>query len=136
MARPRTATFSLAGSRATISSITSGVSVKDTSVAMRVPTAGAARSAPRAVTVPTSIPPDPVTGLCILPAPATISVMRSRMASASPPASVRSWCQEAESTFRYSTSISTSPLRSGSEVSRRRACCGNTPRGSRDRCTP
>ena len=50
------------------SSITSGVRVSETSVATRSPTARpSGDSGPTSSTVPTSMPPEPVTGFCILP---------------------------------------------------------------------
>ena len=54
--------------------MTSGVSVSETSVATRSPTARpSGDSGPTSSTVPTSIPPEPVTGFCILPRAATMS---------------------------------------------------------------
>ena len=56
------------------SSMTSGVSVSETRVATRSPTARpSGDSGPTSSTVPTSIPPEPVSGFCILPRAATIS---------------------------------------------------------------
>ena len=55
-------------------------------------------------TVPISIPPEPVTGLCILPRSATIDSIAAAMAAGSPPVASRSWRKEAESRFSRSTS--------------------------------
>jgi hypothetical protein len=69
------------------------VSVSDTRVATRSPTATphlravAAASTPIQVTRPSSMPPDPVTGFCILPRSRTISAMRAPTRAASPPCS-------------------------------------------------
>ena len=49
----------------------SGVRLRETSVAMRSPAASpSAEADPASSTTPVSIPPDPVTGFCIFPAPA------------------------------------------------------------------
>ena len=54
--------------------MTSGVSVSETRVATRSPTTRpSGEPSPTSSTVPTSIPPEPVTGLCILPRLRTIS---------------------------------------------------------------
>ena len=74
-AYPSQGTCSLVPSqRASPSSMTSGVSVSETRVATRSPTSSPrGDSSPTSSTVPTSIPPEPVTGFCILPRVATIS---------------------------------------------------------------
>ena len=59
--------------------MTSGVRVSETSVATRSPTARpSGESGPTSSTVPTSMPPEPVSGFCILPRVATISSTSAR----------------------------------------------------------
>ena len=59
-------------------------------------------------TVPVSMPPEPVTGLCILPRLATMSSTSARTAAPSPPCFSRSWRNDAASRFSRATSIRTS----------------------------
>ncbi len=69
-----------------------GVRVSDTSVATRSPTARpSGDSGPTSATRPMSMPPDPVTGFCILPRSATIASTASRTAAPSPPWASCSW---------------------------------------------
>jgi hypothetical protein len=66
--------------------IASGVSVSDTSVATRSPGfRPRGDRGPASVTTPVSMPPEPVTGLCILPRLATISQTAVRIFAPSPP---------------------------------------------------
>ena len=59
--------------------MTSGVSVSETSVATRSPTCRpSGDSGPTSSTVPTSMPPEPVSGFCILPRVATMSSTSAR----------------------------------------------------------
>jgi hypothetical protein len=61
------------------------VSVRETSVVTRSPTARpSGESGPTSSTVPTSMPPDPVSGFCILPREATMSSTAARTLSPSP----------------------------------------------------
>ena len=86
IAWPRAGTCSLRPShRSSPSVMASGVSESDTSVATRSPTARpSGLCGPTSATVPTSMPPDPVTGFCILPRVATMSSTSARTASPSP----------------------------------------------------
>ena len=62
-----------------------GVSERETSVATRSPTASPSGDCgPTSVTVPMSMPPEPVTGFCILPRSATMASTSARTASPSP----------------------------------------------------
>src|SRR5258705_266557 len=81
-ARPRTSRRSACRCTARTSSRTRGVSVSDTSVAMRSPFFSSPRegcAAPTSATRPISIPPEPVTGFCIFPRAPTISRTRAPM---------------------------------------------------------
>ena len=65
--------------------MTSGVRVRETRVAMRWPGARpSGESGPACSTVPVSMPPDPVTGFCILPRVAMISSTAALILSGSP----------------------------------------------------
>ena len=88
IAWPPAGTCSLRPSHRSSPSVnTSGVRDRDTRVATRSPTARpSGLFGPTSATVPTSIPPDPVTGFCILPRLATMSSTSARTASPSP------WC--------------------------------------------
>ena len=69
----------------------SGVRLSDTSVATRSPGASpSGESGPASSTTPVSIPPEPVTGFCILPRSVTICSTAPRIASAEPPVDSRS----------------------------------------------
>ena len=103
-------TWSIAGLIATISSITSGVSESETSVAILSPTFRSPfHSGPISSTVPISIPPEPVHGFLCLPALATIPSIVSFIFSissavrSSPGFFPQAWSQtdvnEAESMF-------------------------------------
>ena len=66
--------------------MTSGVSVSETSVVTWSPTSRPMlASRPTSATVPVSMPPEPVTGLCILPRLRTMSRTSARTAWPSPP---------------------------------------------------
>ena len=65
-------------------------------------------SGPTSSTTPTSMPPEPVTGFCILPRAATISSTSARTAAPSPPCLVASWRKDAASRLSRSTRIRTS----------------------------
>ncbi len=139
MALPRTSIRSTSGWTARISSIRSGVSVSETSVAMRSP--GARSSAaglrgPTARTRPMSIPPEPVTGLCILPRSRTIRPTSSPMRAASRPTSSEICLKLAESMLRASTSMESSSSPSGRSGSSRSARWGSTPAGEMTRLRP
>ncbi len=83
IACPSTATWDALMSMAPILRRASGVRVSETSVQISSPTATPplGKSGPISATRPTSTPPDPVTGLCILPRARTISAIRVRMRS-------------------------------------------------------
>ena len=108
------------------SSMTSGVRVRLTRVATRSPTARpSGDSGPTSSTVPTSMPPEPVSGFCILPRVATMSSTARR--TASPSSWVRSsWRNDAASRLSRSTRMRTSSGHSSRRVSRRWAACGRT----------
>ena len=90
-------------------------------------------SGPTSSTTPISMPPEPVTGLCILPRVLMISRTRCRTARPSPPASSRSWRKLAASRLSRSTAMRTSSGPTAGSVSRRVAACGRTPFGSSTR---
>ena len=73
-----------------ISSILNGVNERETRVAILSPTFKSVfptKSSPIFSTVPIYIPPEPVTGFCILPFSATISLILAFIFSTSCPAS-------------------------------------------------
>ena len=111
--------------------MTSGVRVRETSVATRSPTAGrAGTSGPTSSTVPTSMPPEPVSGFCILPRVATMSRTAGpdRRRRRRRVVCVRSsWRYDAASRLSRSTRIRTSSGHSSRRVSRRWAAWGRTP---------
>ena len=81
-----------ASHRASPSVIASGVSDSDTRVAIRSPgRSPSGEAGPTASTTPVSIPPDPVTGFCILPRSATMPSTAERIRPGSPPCASRSW---------------------------------------------
>ena len=93
---------------------------------------------PTSATVPMSMPPDPVTGFCILPRVATMSSTSARTASPSSACFSRSCRKDAASRLRVSTSMRTSSGHSSGEASRRArglrqrpARRGRSPGGSR-----
>ena len=116
--------------------MTSGVSDSDTRVATRSPTARPrGDSGPTSSTVPMSMPPDPVTGFCILPRVATMSSTSARTASPSPACFSDSWRKDAASRLSVSMLMRTSSGHSSGEASSRWAACGSdAPAGSRTRC--
>ena len=119
--------------------MTSGVSERLTSVAIRSPGLSfpcAGCSGPTFRTRPSSIPPEPVTGFCIFPRAWTISWMRATTASGAPLHDSRICLNDAASTLRLSTSISSSEGRSGSDGSSRAARCGSTPGSPTTRPSP
>ena len=65
--------------------IASGVRVRETRVAMRWPgVRPSGEAGPTSSTVPVSMPPEPVTGFCILPRVAMISSTAALILSGSP----------------------------------------------------
>ena len=119
------------------SSMTSGVSVSETRVATRSPTdRPSGDCSPTSSTVPTSMPPEPVSGFCILPRAATISSTSARIRSPSPACLRSSWRYDAASRLSFSTRILTSSGHSSRRVSSRRAAWGRTSRSSSTRCRP
>src|SRR3954470_20449528 len=87
-------------------------------------------------TRPMSIPPDPVTGLCIFPRFRTISVTSPVRTCGSFCAALQSWRKLAASMLRCSTSMRSSSSPSASPGSSASACCGNTPLGRTTRRSP
>ena len=71
--------------RARPSVMTRGVRVRETRVAMRWPgIRPSGESGPASSTVPVSMPPEPVTGFCILPRVVMMSRTAARILSGSP----------------------------------------------------
>ncbi len=106
--------------RASPSSMTSGVSVRETRVATRSPTRRpSGDSGPTSSTMPMSMPPEPVTGFCILPRSRTIASTSSRTAAPSPACFSRSWRKDAASRLSRSTRTRTSSGHSSRRVSSR-----------------
>jgi hypothetical protein len=138
MACPAQGTCSEAASQpASPSVIASGVSDSDTRVATRCPARSPSGEAgPASSTTPMSIPPDPVTGFCILPRSATMPSTADRTAPGSPPCASRSWRNEAASRFSRSSRTRTSSGQIAGRGSSRQAACGSTPAGSATRCRP
>ncbi len=117
--------------------IRSGVRVSETRVATRCPTdSPSGESGPTASTTPMSMPPDPVTGFCILPRVRTMSRTAARTASPSPAQASESCRKEAASRFSRWTAMRTSSAAIAGSASSRRAAWGRTPGGSSTRCTP
>ena len=102
----------------------------------RRPPGRAATRGPTSSTVPTSMPPEPVTGFCILPRVAMMSSTSARTASPSPPCLVRQLPErrgvEVEPLDR-DPHLVRPELAAGSS---RSAAWGSTPAGSRTRCRP
>ncbi len=106
----------------------------------RHPVAGprgrAASRGPASSTTPVSMPPEPVTGFCILPRLATISSTAARIAAGSPPMRL---AQLPERRGVEVQPLDTDPhlvrpqLRAGVQPA---AACGSTPAGSSTRCSP
>ena len=70
--------------------IASGVRLSETSVAMRIPgRRPSGDRGPASATTPVSMPPEPVTGLCILPRRAITPSTAARIASGVPPVDSR-----------------------------------------------
>src|SRR5690606_18710498 len=95
-------------------------------------------SGPTSATVPISMPPEPVTGLCSLPRVAMSSRTAARIAAPSPPWASVSCRKLAASRLSRDTATRTSsgPIRGSG--SNRQAACGSTrrPGGSLTRCNP
>ena len=96
-------------------------------------------SGPTSATTPVSMPPDPVTGFCILPRAATMprTAPRSAAARLPPPfgpsaAASVSWRNEAASRFSRSTRTRASSGHSSGLGSSRHAACGSAPAGLDD----
>ena len=108
--------------------IRSGVRLNDTSVVIWSPTTTSRPAfGPTSATVPTSMPPDPVTGFCILPRSATMASTSARTASPSPWCFSLSWRKLAASRLSRATSIRISSGHRSGSASNRRAACGRTP---------
>jgi hypothetical protein len=95
-----------------------------------------ASALPTARTVPMSMPPDPVTGLCSLPRWATMPQTISPTRLASPPASALICVKLAASTLSALTSMRISLSAIDIWLSIFHAPWGNTPRGSITRWVP
>ena len=115
-----------------------GVRERETRVATRSPAESpSGDSGPTSATVPMSMPPEPVTGFCILPRSATMARTSARTASPSPPCFSESWRKDAASRLSVSTSMRTSSGHSSGPASRTRAAWGSAaPAGSVTRCRP
>src|SRR3954471_3834555 len=135
---PAVGTCSLRPSQPASASVTrSGVRVSDTRVATRWPgSSPSGDSGPTSSTTPISIPPEPVTGLCILPRLSMIPSTAARTAAPSPPAASDSWRKEAASRLSRRTAMRTSSGPMAGSASSRWAAWGSTPIGSSTRCTP
>ena len=115
----------------------SGVRLSETSVAMTSPGfSPSGDCSPTSATTPVSIPPEPVTGFCILPRLLTISSTADFIAAGSPPVASRSWRKDAASRLSRWTRTRTSSGQSCGLGSSRQAACGSTPAGSSTRCRP
>src|SRR5690349_9951372 len=138
IACPAAGTCSLSPSQPARPSVTaSGVRVSDTSVATRSPAfTGNGDCGPTSSTTPISIPPEPVTGLCILPRVPMISSTSARTAVPSPPCLPASCRMLAASRFSRSSRIRTSSGPISGRASSRHAACGSTPCGSSTRDRP
>ena len=123
--------------RARPSVMASGVRLRETRVAIRSPGfRPSGESGPTSSTTPVSMPPEPVTGLCILPRRAMIPATAARTAAPSPPWSSVSWRNDAASRFSRSTVTRTSSGARAGLGSSRQAAWGSTPAGSATRCSP
>ena len=123
--------------RASPSVMASGVRLSETRVAIRSPAASpSGESGPASSTTPVSIPPDPVTGFCILPRSAMISSTAPRIAAGPPPVDSRSCRNDAASRFSRSTRTRTSSGQMAGSGSSCQAAWGSTPAGFRTRCKP
>ena len=124
--------------RARPSSITSGVRVSETRVATRSPTARpSVDSGPTSSTVPISMPPEPVTGFCILPRSATI-VEHLRAYGVAVAAVLGRQLAERRGVEVQRLDPDPRPRRATARrrASSRWAACGSTPAGSSTRCRP
>ncbi len=122
-----------------IASMRSGVSVSDTSEAIRSPAFTPARSAscsPTARTRPMNIPPLPVTGLWCLPRSSTSARTWAATADGSPPLASTICRNDAESILSASTSQRISLACATGVASSFRAPCGKAPAGSSTRWLP
>ena len=116
---------------------TSGVRLSETSVAILSPGASpSGEPLPASSTTPVSIPPEPVTGLCILPRLVMISRTAALIASGLPLLASRSCRNDAASRFSRSTRTRTSSGQMAGLASSRQAACGSRPVGSATRCRP
>ena len=116
-----------------------GVRVSETSVAMRSPTARSPPAGwrwPISRTRPMSMPPEPVTGLCILPRSGTMRTTSAPMRAGSPPTASAICRKLAESMLSASTSMASSSSPSGRSGSSRSARWGSTPAGETTRLSP
>ena len=112
--------------------IASGVRLSETRVAIRSPGfSPSGELLPTSSTTPVSIPPEPVTGLCILPRLAMISSTAVLIASGSPPLASRSCRNDAASRFSRSTRTRTSSGQMAGSGSSRQAACGSSRRPAR-----
>ena len=123
--------------RASPSVMASGVRLSETRVAIRSPAARpSGEPGPASSTTPVSIPPDPVTGFCILPRSATMPSTAARIAAAEPPVDSSSCRNDAASRFSRPTRTRTSSGQMAGPVSSCQAACGSTPAGLITRCRP
>jgi hypothetical protein len=138
IAYPAHGTCSLRPSHSSRPSVTtSGVRVSDTKVVIGSPTSTSRLArGPTSSTTPISMPPEPVTGLCIFPQRVMMSSTSARTAAPSPWCLTESWRNDAASRLSLQTRTRTSSGQSSQRVSRRTAAWGSTPGGSRTRCRP
>ena len=113
--------------RASPSVIASGVRLSETSVAMRRPARRPSGDCgPASATMPVSMPPEPVTGLCILPRWLMVPSTAARIASGAPPVDSRIWRNDAASRLSRSTPTRTSSGWIRGSASSRHAAWGRT----------
>ena len=126
-----------ASQRARPSVIASGVRLSETSVAISSPAVRpSGERGPASSTTPVSMPPEPVTGFCILPRVRMISSTAALILSGFPSCASCSCRKEAASRFSRRTLTLTSSGQIAGRGSSRQAAWGSTPAGSSTRCRP
>ncbi len=139
IAVPLTSTRSVEAWISPIASSDRGVSVSETSEATGIPSDRRRASGwfgPICAISPSSIPPDPVTGFCILPRSRTMRAICWRSGSPVSASACRSWRNEAESIESARTETASSFSSARGVASSRRASWGRTPGGSSERWRP
>ena len=116
-----------ASHRARPSAIASGVRLSETSVAISSPAVRpSGERGPASSTTPVSMPPEPVTGFCILPRVRMISSTAALILSGFPSCASCSWRKEAASRFSRRTLTLTSSGQIAGRGSSRQAAWGST----------